>query len=51
MPDYTATCHTGGCGNENILITMIYDPAYVPSVVYCGACSQPIADVAGLPAP
>lgn len=49
--EYTATCHTEGCGNADIPISMVYDDDFGPlSGVYCGPCGQEITDLAGLPA-
>lgn len=39
------TCHTAGCGNGNIALTVnVYDTAN-PGNVVCGVCSQPIIDI------
>lgn len=48
MPQLTATCHTDGCHNINLPITMDYlddPPEMKPSVVFCGVCGQEITDV------
>lgn len=36
----TATCRTGGCGNENIPITL---PC--ADTVFCGVCGSEITDI------
>lgn len=47
----TVTCHTAGCGNEGHSIVMPagiwMDGEWQPTEAYvCGACGQPIEDVA-----
>lgn len=44
MAEYTATCHTPGCGNEAIPITMEWDGTPLDFCV-CGPCGQPITDL------
>ena len=38
---YNVTCHTEGCGNEGITITMETEA----TVFYCGVCGNEITDV------
>jgi hypothetical protein len=40
----TVTCHTAGCGNAGIAITLEVVDVADPAVV-CGVCSQPINDI------
>jgi hypothetical protein len=49
MPEYTATCHTDGCGNADIGIPMTYEEGSPPGGVQCGVCGQAITDTEGLP--
>jgi hypothetical protein len=39
----TATCHTAGCGNEGIPLTLW--AASLTDPIQCGACFQPITDI------
>lgn len=48
----TATCHTKGCGNEDIPIPDVQHPINEdtgqpvdPWVIICGVCEQQITDV------
>lgn len=41
--DYTATCHTEGCENENIAI-VVPAAATDPNVI-CGPCGNQITDL------
>lgn len=49
MSEHVATCHTDGCLNSGIPVVLVLDrddPDAAPiSVVMCGPCGQPIADV------
>jgi len=52
----TCICHTEGCANEGVPITMPggveMDGEWVPMDSYaCGVCYQPITDVVDQPAP
>lgn len=40
LPIKEVTCHTPGCLNEGVTITL---PC--ADLIFCGACGQPIADV------
>lgn len=41
LPVKTATCHTEGCENSGIPITL-----ECADIVECGVCQQPITDIA-----
>lgn len=45
MPTFTVTCHTEGCANGGIPISLEYDPASPPQAVVCGVCGKPITDI------
>ena len=46
--EYTATCHTEGCGNAGTPIEMVWADEYgPPGTVVCGPCGQQITDLTG----
>jgi hypothetical protein len=49
MHEFTATCHTDGCANNGIPITLGYTDEFgPPGTIQCGPCGHPITDTAGL---
>jgi hypothetical protein len=40
--EYVLTCHTDGCGNADVPITLSMPEG---CAAVCGACSQPITDI------
>lgn len=46
----TATCHTEGCENAEIPISLDFIPeGELVESVWCGACNNPITDLVGTP--
>jgi hypothetical protein len=41
---FTFTCHTAGCENVNVPITLVVVPMDCDTAM-CGPCAQPITDV------